>query len=106
MTTSYLLHKIRSKINYQGWFSLICAYDIQTEPFLQILHNGQCRWVLICTVEAESNDIYVYDSKSPHVTHELKNQIASLLHTRRKEIVLKYCDVQRSKVQMTVICFV
>ena len=59
----------------------VCAYDIQTESFLYMLHNGQCHWVLICTVEAESNKVYVYDSKSPHVTHELKNQIASSLHT-------------------------
>ena len=47
-----------------------CAFQIETEEFIQILFNCRNHWLMV------------------------KNQIAALLATREKEIKLKFMDIQ------------
>ena len=39
-----------------------CGFDIQSEEFIQILHDGHGHWLTVSTVGAEDGaEVYVYD---------------------------------------------
>ena len=67
------------------------AFDIQSEEFVQILHDGHGHWLTVSAVGAE---VYVYDSMYPSVGTYTKKQVASILCSKKKAIKLKIMDVQ------------
>ena len=72
-----------------------CGFDIQSEEFIQILHDGHGHWLTVSTVGAEDGaEVYVYDSMYPSVGTYTKKQVTSILYTKKKAIKLKIMDVQ------------
>ena len=72
-----------------------CNFQVETEEFIQILFNCRNHWLLVSTLGAKGDDeVYIYDSLYVCVNQAIKNQIAALLATKKKEIKLKFMDVQ------------
>ena len=69
-------------------------FDVQSDQFVQILHNGHGHWLTISTIGVRHPEVSVYDSMYPTVSTHAKRQIASLLVTSQKEIKLRHMDVQ------------
>ena len=55
--------------------------------FVQILHSGHGHWT---TIGCNFGVVKVYDSLHPALTSGIKQQIASILCSKNKEITLKY----------------
>ena len=73
----------------------VVAFDIQSEEFVQILHNGHGHWLTVSMLGAEDGaEVYVYDSMYPSVGTYTKKQVASILCSKKKAIKLKIMDVQ------------
>ena len=72
----------------------VCSFDIERGEFLQILHNRYDHWLLVSTLGvSEGGVVLVYDSKYSHLTSHTELQIASLIHTPRSHICVKFIDV-------------
>ena len=74
---------------------ITCAFDIESDEFIQIVHNGHGHWLTISTIGSKKGEVFVYDSMYPCVSDIVKRQIAALLATKEKEIKLKFVDVQK-----------
>ena len=72
------------------------TFEIETDDFIQILHNGCGHWLTISTIGAKDDaEVCIYDSMYPSVSTIVKSQIAALLPTKNKEIKLRFMDVQK-----------
>ena len=56
------------------------AFDIESNEFTQVLHNGHGHWMTISTVGAREAEVLVYDSLYPSVSSCVKRQVAALLN--------------------------
>ena len=72
------------------------AFDIQCGEFIQILHDGHGHWLTISSIGAskEVKEIFVYDSMYHSIGTYTKKQIAALVSSQEKEIVIKMMNVQ------------
>ena len=66
-------------------------YTVETEEFIQILHNGSDHWLAITTIGTKHQEVIVYNSLYSTVSDNIKAQIASLLCTQECA-VLKICE--------------
>ena len=82
-----------------------CAFDIQKKYFVQIISNGYDHWLMVSTIGAEEGMVNVYDSLYESVGSHVKNQIAAIVNTEKKEIELNFIDVQTQKGTCDVACF-
>ena len=90
-----LKHKI-SKARFQSVALGLCAnFNVQTEEFIQILHNGSDHWITITTIGAKHPDMFVYDSLYSTVNESVKTQISNLICTQNSSIRLSFVDVVR-----------
>ena len=64
------------------------AFDVQTGEFVQILHSGGNHWIMVSTVGMDRAHIRVYDSLLGTLPADAKKQIASLLMTEEKKLLL------------------
>ena len=72
------------------------TFEIETDDFIQILHNGRGHWLTISTIGAKDDaEVCIYDSMYPSVSTIVKSQIAALLATKNKEIKMRFMDVQK-----------
>ena len=69
-------------------------FEVQSNEFVQILHNGHGHWLTISTVGVTHPEVSVYDSMYPTTSTHVKQQIASLLATTQNRIRLRHMDVQ------------
>ena len=69
-------------------------FAIQTEEFIQVLHNGHDHWVTVSTIGCKAGEINAFDSLPPALTSSKMNQIAALLATPKDAIKVKYIDTQ------------
>ena len=74
---------------------LAYAFEIMSDEFIQVLHNGYDHWLTISTVEAAKDEVFVFDSTYASVSTKVKCQIPALLATRSKTIKLSFIDVQK-----------
>ena len=65
---------------------ITCAFDIESDEFIQIVHNGHGHWLTISTIGSKKGEVFVYDSMYPCVSDIVNRQIAALLATKEKEI--------------------
>lgn len=65
-----------------------------TEKFVQILHSGSNHWI---TVGMEYAHVHVYDSVWGVLPYDTKKQIAALLMTDEKEMIIEHANNQVSK---------
>ena len=68
-------------------------YIVETEEFIQILHNGSDHWLVITTIGTKHPEVLVYDSLYATVGDNVKSQIATLLCTQDHAIQLKFVNV-------------
>ena len=66
------------------------TFNVMKSEFVQVLHTGHCHWITISTIGCTNGNVNIYDSLYPALTTKLKNQIASLLCYEKKEITVKY----------------
>ena len=72
------------------------SFDIQRGEFIQILHDGHGHWLTISRIGASKavTEIFVYDSMYPSVGTNTKKQIAALVSSQEKQIVIKMMNIQ------------
>ncbi len=71
----------------------ILSYDVESAEFVQILHNHHGHWLTVSTIGTVHPVVNVYDSMYRSVSTGVKAQIATLLHTKAKEITLNFMNV-------------
>ena len=74
---------------------LAYAFQIMSDEFIQVLHNGYDHWLTISTIGAATDEVFVFDSMYASVSTKVKHQIAALLATQSKTIKLSFVDVQK-----------
>ena len=62
----------------------VCAFQVHSGEFVQIVHVGNNHWCVVSTVGCESGGVYVYDSLYKSLTKELIHLIASMVHNQSK----------------------
>ena len=67
------------------------AFEIMSDEYIQVLHNGYDHWLTIMKIKSLSLTVCMHASVSTKVKH----QIAALLATRSKTIKLSFVDVQK-----------
>ena len=74
------------------------AFTIQKGEFVQVLHVSGCHWITISTMECQQGVVNVYDSiPSCSVSLRTKEQIAAIICTQAKEIILEFPAVQSQR---------
>ena len=74
---------------------LTYAFEIMSDEFIQVLHNGQDHWLTISTIGTAEDEVFVFDSMYASVSTKMKHQIVTLLATQTKTIKLSFVDVQK-----------
>ena len=72
---------------------LTMTFAVQPGEFVQILNTGHGHWVTVSTIGEAHPSVCVYDSLYSSAGTLLGGQIASLIHTEKPEISLKFIDV-------------
>lgn len=70
------------------------TFDVLTDESIQILHSGGDHWLTISTVGVPHPVVQVYDSLPGRLPLSTLQQIAALLYTKEKEIIIEYASVQ------------
>ena len=71
------------------------AFTIQHGEFVQILNVSNNHWITISNIGCQSGHINVYDSMGTNcVPPRTKEQVAAILFSNKKKILLKYKQVQ------------
>ena len=63
----------------------VCAFQVHSGEFVQIVHVGNNHWCVVSTVGCESGAVYVYDSLYKSLTKELIHLIVSMMHSQSNE---------------------
>lgn len=71
------------------------TFEVQRTEFVQILHVNGCHWLTISTIGCHDSEVKIYDSLSCGPLTDIDAQVAALLCTRNKNIVLQYQHVQQ-----------
>ena len=71
------------------------AFTVQHGEFVQILNVSNNHWITISNIGCKSGHINVYDSMGTNcVPPRTKEQVAAILFSNKKKILLKYKQVQ------------
>ena len=94
-----LSQQFKHKICEAGFQSVAMGlganFNVQTEEFIQILHNGSDHWITITTIVAKHPNVFVYDSLYSTVNESVITQISNLICTQNSSIRLSFVDVVR-----------
>ena len=72
--------------------SLTYAFEIMSDEFIQVLHNGHDHWLTISTIGAAKDEVFVFDSMYASVSTKVKHRIAALLAAQTKAIKLSFVN--------------
>ena len=74
------------------------AFTIQRGEFVQVLNVSGCHWITISTIGCQQGVVNVYDSiPSCSVPLRTKEQIAAIICTQAKKIILEFPAVQSQR---------
>ena len=74
------------------------SFKVARNPFIQILHDGRCHWIIVSTFGCDPAEINYYDSLvKGKITDSVKKQICNLLHSKEKKIKVHVMPVQQQK---------
>ena len=93
------LHKVSSSSSaaqHAGSLPVTANLAVQSGEAVQILHSGGNHWVTTSTVGVAHPNVRIYDSLQTVLPDNTKQQIAALMLTEDKEIILQYANVQAS----------
>ena len=86
-----------NKLNDELMKSVLCGqscnFRVESQEFVQILHNGKKHWMTVSTIGAKHPKVLAYDSMLSHAPDRLQQQIATLLKTEETAIDVKFCKV-------------
>ena len=88
--------------NWAGLHNCLIGHSYRSFPktegtFIQILHVNGNHWITVQHAEPQSGIVHVYDSIYESASEDAKRQIAALLRTEDKRIVLKIHKTQYQK---------
>ena len=69
-------------------------FEVESDKFVQILHNGHNHWLTISSVGTTPGQILVYDSMYPSSWQGTKQQIACLMRVSEPNLTLTFVNVQ------------
>ena len=93
-----LASQFTSKSGFQDVVhGIVMDYNIQTQGFIQILHDAdRNHWVTFTNVgSSEPEQVYVYDSLFSYSSPCLRAQVACLLHTTKPSFTLAFVDLHK-----------
>ena len=64
---------------------------------MQNVNNGHAHWITISTIGAAGGTVNVYDSLYMSVSSFVKEQVAAIVHTDKKQITLNFIDAQMQR---------
>nr|XP_047145432.1 uncharacterized protein LOC124818498 [Hydra vulgaris] len=68
----------------------------ESTPFVQVLHDGNLHWICVSTYNCKPGEIFMFDSLfHGSISVETKKQICSILHCKKKCILVKVLPVQQ-----------
>jgi len=70
------------------------AFAVESDKFVQVLHNGYNHWLTISSVGTTPGQMLVYDSMYSSAGEATKQQIACLMRTTEPNVTLTFTDVQ------------
>ena len=70
------------------------AFEVESDKFVQILHNGHNHWLTISSVGTTPSHILVYDSMYLSAGQATKQQIACPMRVSELNLTLTFVDVQ------------
>jgi hypothetical protein len=73
---------------------LTMAFMVEPNEFLQIVGTGNGHWILVSTVGTRHPTVLVYDSAYCTVNYYVERQIATMLCSQEKEIMLHFINTQ------------
>ena len=74
----------------------ISMFSIQRGEFVQVLHDGSIHWVCVSNIGCKDQDVSYYDSLSgSRVSWSLVQQITSIIHADKSELVVRTRKVQK-----------
>ncbi|XP_047124446.1 uncharacterized protein LOC105850359 isoform X2 [Hydra vulgaris] len=75
----------------------VMSFDIcPSDPFVQILHDGNLHWICVTTYDCKPGEIYIFDSLfHGSISIATKRQICSILRCPKKKIVIKVLPIQQ-----------
>ena len=70
------------------------AFEVESDKFVQILHNDHNHGLTISSVGTTLSQILVYDSMYPSARQATKQQIAYLMRVSEPNLTLTFADIQ------------
>ena len=70
------------------------AFEIESDEFVQILHNGHNHWLTVSSVGSTPSQVLVYDSLYASAGVATKQQIPCLRMVTEPNLVIAFADVQ------------
>ena len=90
--------QFKEKFGKAGFQSVILgktfSFEVESEEFLQVLHDGHGHWLTISTVGAPPANILVYDSMYASARQATKTQAACMMMVAEPNLTLNFLDVQ------------
>ena len=93
-----LAGQFKEKFGKAGFQSVILgktfSFEVESEEFVQVLHDGHGHWLTISTVGAPPANILVYDSMYASAGQATKTQAACMMMVAEPNLSLNFLDVQ------------
>lgn len=92
-----LATQFKKRFGKAGFQSVILGrtffFDVESEEFVQVLHNGINHWLLVSTVGTTLSSVMVYDSLYASAGQTTKRQVACIMGAE-PTLTLNFADVQ------------
>lgn len=70
------------------------SFEIEGGEFVQILHMNNNHWITISSIGCSPGCIKLYNSMQLPIPSSIKQTIAELIHTQRKQITIEHINTQ------------
>ena len=70
------------------------SFNVESEEFVQVLHDGINHWLLVSTVGTTPSSVMVYDSLYASAGQTTKRQVASIMRVTEPTLTMNFADVQ------------
>ncbi len=93
-----LAAQFKEKYGNAGFQSVVLghtfSFKVESEDFVQILHDGHNHWLTISTVGAPPSSVLLYDSMYATAGRATQSQAASMMMVADQTLTLTFADVQ------------
>ena len=93
-----LATQFKKRFGKAGFQSVILgrtfSFNVESEEFVQVLHDGINHWLLVSTVGTTPSSVMVYDSLYASAGQTTKRQVASIMRVTEPTLTMNFADVQ------------